>query len=338
MRRTLLAAGILAGALLAPTVSADPHPYFQDQGALSWCTCLDKARSAAQSSQRLIFVEYGRRECRNCRILVERILPNVKDRLAAACVGLAADCDEPDPRVEAIFRASMPAASMLPFVGILTPDLKWVTGWEGGIGADEVCRHLSTAEGAQRSLKARAAAAAAPAPSAPATAPRGALTVDAATKPGAGIAVGPTAPAKTPSWTAEDASKAVNLLAAARAAAARGEHGTVLSLDADAARLPVRADPTAWKSLVATSSGWCERSLATAVDAARARRCDHAAEVLAGLRRAAPTGPVAAEAERGERAVDLARRIDATPAAERAKMLEVARTTYRGTRWSVLFE
>ena len=61
MRRTLLAAGILAGVLLAPTASANPHPYFQDQGALSWCTCLDKARTAAQSSQRLIFVEYGRR-------------------------------------------------------------------------------------------------------------------------------------------------------------------------------------------------------------------------------------------------------------------------------------
>lgn len=332
MRRTLLAAGILAGVLLAPTASADPHPYFQDQGALSWCTCLDKARTAAQSSQRLIFVEYGRRECRNCRILVERILPNVKDRLSAACVGLAADCDEPDPRIEAIFRASMPNASMLPFVAILTPDLKWVTGWEGGVGADEVVRHLGSAESAQRSMKARAAAATCP------TAPRGAMTVDAATTKPGGLAVGPTAPVKTPTWTAEDASKAVNLLAAARAAAARGEHGTVLALDADAARLPVRADPAAWKTLVATSAAWCERSLASAVDAARARKCDQAAEHLGALRRAAASGPVAVEAERGERAVDLARRIEATPVAERTKMLEVARTTFRGTRWSILFE
>ena len=332
MRRTLLAAGVLAGALLAPTASADPHPYFQDQGALSWCTCLDKARTAASSSQRLIFVEYGRRECRNCRILVERILPNVKDRLSAACVGLAADCDEPDPRIEAIFRASMPNASMLPFVGILTPDLKWVTGWEGGIGADEVVRHLGSAEQTQRAIKARAAAATCP------TAPRGALTVDAAAAKPAGLGVGPTAPAKPATWTAADASKAVDLLAAARAAAARGEHGAVLALDADAARLPVRADPVAWKALVATSAGWCERSLASAVDAAKAKRCEQAAAILAGLRKGAPTGPVAVEAERGERAVDLARRIEATPVAERAKMIEVARTTYRGTRWGTLFE
>ena len=130
----------------------------------------------------------------------------------------------------------------------------------------------------------------------------------------------------------------MNLLAAARAAAARGEHGTVLSLDADAARLPVRADPAAWRTLVATSAAWCERSLASAVDEARAHRCDQAVAALASLRRAAPAGPVAAEAERGERAVDLARRIEGTPVAERAKMLEVARTTFRGTRWAVLFE
>jgi hypothetical protein len=331
MRRTLLATGLLAGFLLAPTASADSHPYFQDRGALSWCTCLDKARAAAQASQRLIFVEYGRRECRNCRILVERILPNVKDRLSAACVGLAADCDEPDPRVEAIFRAAMPDASMLPFVGVLTPDLRWVTGWQGGIGADEVVRHLCAAEAAQGAMKATAAATC-PTP------PRGSLAVAAPTAKPAGLGVGPGAPAKPAPWTAADASKAVDLLASARAAAARGEHGAVLALDADAARLPVRADPAVWKSLVATSAGWCERTLASAVDAAKAKRCAQAAEILAGLRRAAAAGPVAAETERGQRAVDLARRIDATPVAHRGKMLEVARATYHGTRWGVLFE
>lgn len=334
MRRSFLAVGVLAGVLLAPSVSADPHPYFQDQGTLSWCTCLDKARSAAQSSQRLIFVEYGRRECRNCRILVERILPNVKDRIGAACVGLAADCDEPDPRIEAIFRKAMPDASMLPFVGILTPDLVWVTGWQGGVGADEVVKHLCTAETQQRQWKARTAASTCP------TAPRGgALTVDARTPAPAGVPVGPTAPAKpTPTWTAADASKAVDLLTAARGAASRSEHARVLSLDADAAKLPVRADPTEWKRLVTAATGGCERSLASAVEAARAKKCDEASTLLASLRRASPAGPVAAEAERGERAVDLAKRLETTPAAERAPALEVARATYRGTRWAVLFE
>jgi len=331
MRRPLLAAGLLAGVLLAPPVSADPHPYFQDQGALSWCTCLDKARAAAQASQRLIFVEYGRRECRNCRILVERILPNLKAGLGAACVGLAADCDEPDPRIEALFRRAMPDASMLPFVAIVTPDLQFVTGWQGGIGADEVVRHLDTAATAQRALKARAVEA--PCPSAP----RGALTVEARPTPPGAIAVGPTAPSR-PAWTAADASKAVDLLAAARAAAGAARHGTVLALDADAARLPVRADPAAWKELVATAAGSCERSLASAVDAARARRCDEATRILATLKQAPASSPVALEAERGERAVDLARRLATTPAAERVRLVEVARTAYRGTRWAVLFE
>lgn len=335
MRRTLLAAGLLAGVLGAPSVSADPHPYFQDQGALSWCTCLDRAVSSARASDRLIFVEYGRRECRNCRILVERILPNMKDRLGAACVGLAADCDQPDPRVEAIFRQAMPSASMLPFVGILTPDLRWVTGWEGGVGADEVVRHLAAAEGAQRTMKARAAASR---PAAPAPAPTGrsgSMTVGAA--PAGALPVGPTAPAR-PAWTAADASKAVDLLARARAAAARGEHGTVLALDGEASRLPVRADPAAWRELVAAAGGWCERTLSAAADAARAARCDEAARLLAAVRRSGPSGPVAEDVERGERAVDLASRIQATAVAERGRMVALARATYRGTRWARLFE
>ncbi len=150
------------------------------------------------------------------------------------------------------------------------------------------------------------------------SAPRGAVAVDARPTPPGALAVGPSAPTR-PTFTAADASKAVDLLAAARTAATAGRHGAVLALEADAARLPVRADPAAWKSLVATATAGCERTLASAVDAARAQRCDEAARILATLRQTSASGAVAVEAERGERAVDLAKRLATTPAAERAR-------------------
>jgi hypothetical protein len=149
---TALVVGTAAVPAMSPIASeAGPcgsHPYFDDQGTLSWSTSLDAAVASARAADKLVFIEYGRRECRNCKLLVQTILPacGVRERASAACVGLAADCDEPDPRVEAIFRTGLPCGRTLPFVGIVTSDLRWVTGWQGCIGADEVVGHLALAE------------------------------------------------------------------------------------------------------------------------------------------------------------------------------------------------
>lgn len=336
---------------------ADPHPHFADRGAVDWTTCLDRARAEARRKGRLILVEYGRRACHSCRVLVEQILPNLRDRLQATCVGLASDCDEPDPRVQAIFTDAMPGATRLPFVAIVTPDLRFVTGWDGGIGADEVVRHLDRCQGALRAL------------SAPAPAPRG---VDAVMRPNdspradrpppqpptatppsptgtaSGLPVGPSAPrtataaaapvATPPAWTAAHAMRATALLASAREASARAAHGTVLGLEAEAAALPVRADPATWRHLVATASAWCERHFDAALRAAREGRCDDAAGLLATVRRTcADGGPVADEAAIGERAIDLARRLLQTPQEERATVREVGRAAFVRTRWAALF-
>src|SRR5262245_59457218 len=203
-----LALAAASGLLVPATSVAGPggssHPYFDDQGTLSWSTTLDAAVSAARASDRLVFIEYGRRECGNCRTLVQYILPatGVRNRVAAAGVGLAADGDDPDPRVEAIFARGLGNARMLPFVGIVTPELQWITGWAGSVGADEVLLHLSTAESARACRRPALAARTSPptttmpvptpAPAVPA--PRAAPTV----------ATGPTpkAPAATPAPTA----------------------------------------------------------------------------------------------------------------------------------------
>ena len=55
---------------------------------------------------------------------------NVRDRLNALCVGLAADCDPPareDP-VAWLLQEKFPGAPSLPFVGIVTDDMQWIGG------------------------------------------------------------------------------------------------------------------------------------------------------------------------------------------------------------------
>jgi hypothetical protein len=175
---------------------AGSHPYFDDHGTLSWSTSLDAAVASARATDRLVFIEYGRRDCRNCKLLVQTILPacGVRERAGAACVGLAADCDDPDPRVEAIFKTGLPCGRTLPFVGIVTSDLRWITGWQGSIGADEVVGHLALAEASRscrRSVVMTSRDPAAPSASLPMPRPAPAAPSVAWTPPPAPIPVAP---------------------------------------------------------------------------------------------------------------------------------------------------
>lgn len=52
-------------------------------------------------------------------------------RISALAVGLAADCDHPESDVQVIMQENLKGAGTLPFVGFLTPDLKWVAGFSG---------------------------------------------------------------------------------------------------------------------------------------------------------------------------------------------------------------
>ena len=55
----------------------------------------------------------------------------VKARISAMAVGLAADCDRPESDVQKIMQENLKGAGTLPFVALLTPDLKWVGGFSG---------------------------------------------------------------------------------------------------------------------------------------------------------------------------------------------------------------
>lgn len=151
MRRALALAAVVASVtgLVGPAEpAAAGHPLFNDHGTLEWYRTLDEACAAARAQGKLVFVDSSRLACGNCRALVGRILPCdiVRDRIRAAAVGYADDCDSPDPRTWAMFGRFLPNAVMLPLVGFVTPDLQWVTGWSGFADPQTVAGHLSRAE------------------------------------------------------------------------------------------------------------------------------------------------------------------------------------------------
>lgn len=164
----------VAFALLAIALSAQklataaPHPHFNDRGTLSWYTSLAEAQSVARETGRLIFIDSGRLECGNCRKLIGSILPQepIRSRIGAIAIGLSDDCDNPDPAVAAILEANVPGAAVLPIVGFVTPELRWVTGWSGGTTPAAVLQQVSIAEERFRKVQSVMAARRAPAPQA----------------------------------------------------------------------------------------------------------------------------------------------------------------------------
>ena len=56
----------------------------------------------------------------------------MKSRIGALAVGLAADCDSPEADVRALMTENLKNANILPFVGFITPQGKWVGGYAGG--------------------------------------------------------------------------------------------------------------------------------------------------------------------------------------------------------------
>jgi hypothetical protein len=198
-QRVIRGIAFAAVALASSAAGAAPrrsHPHFDDRGTLAWYLDLDEARAAARASGRLIFIDYGRLACGNCRRLVTTVLPNpaVRERLGAVAVGLASDCDRADPRVERILAQRLGHASMLPFVAVVTHDLRWVTGWSGGMEVHGVSRELATCESFLRSEGPTASI-----PSAPSRPPR---ATSAAAAPRATSAVAAPRPTSSHATTA----------------------------------------------------------------------------------------------------------------------------------------
>lgn len=126
-----------------------PHPHFDDRGSFKWFQSLAAASAAAKAAGKLIFVEYGRQACGNCRDLVENVMTRaeVKKVLDEKFVMCAIDCDQPDPAVRAIGAAHMSYARALPFLMYLDAEGKFLAGSQGGKSAKDLLAELAAAKG-----------------------------------------------------------------------------------------------------------------------------------------------------------------------------------------------
>ncbi|HPF15505.1 MAG: thioredoxin family protein [Planctomycetes bacterium] len=121
-----------------------PHPHFDDHGTLDWFQTLEGAVDEAKRTGRLIFMEFGRKACSQCRSLVEAIVPrpDVAELLQNHFVALAADADGED---DAILRlaSQLPDAMMLPFVIFADAEGQFLEGYSGSASAPYLLKTLN---------------------------------------------------------------------------------------------------------------------------------------------------------------------------------------------------
>lgn len=116
-----------------------PHPHFNDHGALQWWTRWSDALSQARAGNKLIFIEFGREQCSQCRSLVEIVIPrpDIAPLLQQHCVALASDCDDCEDEVLAL-AAGIEDAYMLPFVILADSNGKFLAGTSGVVSPPDL--------------------------------------------------------------------------------------------------------------------------------------------------------------------------------------------------------
>jgi thioredoxin-related protein len=110
------------------------HPHFDDRGTLDWEVSFTAAMKRAKSEGKLLFVEFGREACGQCRALVQSVVPRpeIAALLRERFVAVASDCDDAEPEVEAL-AMELEDAYMLPFVLFADADGRFLEGTSGAV-------------------------------------------------------------------------------------------------------------------------------------------------------------------------------------------------------------
>ncbi|MBI1380595.1 MAG: DUF255 domain-containing protein [Planctomycetaceae bacterium] len=110
------------------------HPHFDDKGTLDWETHFRDAMARAKREKRLLFIEFGRLACGQCRALVQSVVPraDIAPLLQQHFVALASDCDDPEAEVEEL-AMKLEDAMMLPFVLFADANGQFLEGSSGAV-------------------------------------------------------------------------------------------------------------------------------------------------------------------------------------------------------------
>jgi len=120
-----------------------PHPHFNDKGTLDWHTSWKEAQASAKAEGKLVFIEFGREACGQCRALVQGAVPHpeIAPLLQRHFVALASDCDDAEYEVEVI-AGQLEDAYMLPFVLFADADGTFLGGSSGAVNPLSLKRTL----------------------------------------------------------------------------------------------------------------------------------------------------------------------------------------------------
>lgn len=108
------------------------HPHFDDGGTLRWYESMAEAKDVARAENKMLFIEFGRELCSQCKSLVEAVVPrpDVAPLLRENFVAVASDCDDPEDEVAAL-AGQLEDAMMLPFVLFADADGRFLDGYSG---------------------------------------------------------------------------------------------------------------------------------------------------------------------------------------------------------------
>jgi len=111
------------------------HPHFDDRGTLEWYTRWDDALAAARQGGKLVFIDFGRELCSQCRSLVQAVVPSpgIAPLLEQHFVGLASDADEPEQEIIELISEHLADGMMLPFVMFTDAEGKYLAGSHGAV-------------------------------------------------------------------------------------------------------------------------------------------------------------------------------------------------------------
>ncbi|MDJ0521528.1 MAG: hypothetical protein QNJ90_05575 [Planctomycetota bacterium] len=122
----------------SPDAYRAPPPGPTVAGSVNWYYTLAEAQAEARRTGKLILALSTKPRCGLCDKFKNSIAPSAAGELNNVAVGYIYDITRPEVRqVDQTLRANLRGADLMPLVGFLTPDLRWVHGFWGARSVTE---------------------------------------------------------------------------------------------------------------------------------------------------------------------------------------------------------
>ncbi len=116
----------------APQPAPGAWPQASATGGFQWHGRLADAQAAARAQGKLILAMSTKPNCGLCDKFKTQVVPQTSAQCDRIAVGYIYNILNPEtPQVDRTLRANLQGASLMPLVGFLTPDLRWVHGFWG---------------------------------------------------------------------------------------------------------------------------------------------------------------------------------------------------------------